>query len=137
MGFDNIIGYLKGGMEAWKKEGFKVDTIDLLTTEEFAKTHKSSNVIDVRVEQQYEEKHVKDATNFVLYNLTDTFDVKKDENYSVYCVTGYLSMIMASILKRKGAKKVSDLTYGFEHLMKDLKKNKKLAKKLVEWYYLL
>ncbi|OYX81977.1 MAG: MBL fold metallo-hydrolase, partial [Flavobacteriales bacterium 32-34-25] len=40
VGFDNIIGHLKGGFEAWKNAKKEIDTINRITAEEFAKTVK-------------------------------------------------------------------------------------------------
>jgi 3-mercaptopyruvate sulfurtransferase SseA len=36
VGFDNLIGHLDGGFEAWKKAGKEIDTVDRITAEEFA-----------------------------------------------------------------------------------------------------
>jgi 3-mercaptopyruvate sulfurtransferase SseA len=37
VGFDNLIGHLDGGFEAWKKAEKEIDTVDRITAEEFAK----------------------------------------------------------------------------------------------------
>ena len=35
VGFDNTLGYLKGGVEAWKEAGKEIDTVDSVNAEEF------------------------------------------------------------------------------------------------------
>jgi len=37
VGFDNLIGHLQGGFEAWQKAGQEIDTVNRITSEQFAK----------------------------------------------------------------------------------------------------
>ena len=63
VGFDNLIGHLEGGFEAWKKTGFEIDTVNRITAEQFGKEVKigESKIIDVRKESEYEAEHVDEA----------------------------------------------------------------------------
>lgn len=36
VGFDNVLGYLKGGFESWKNSGKEIDTVHRISPEEFA-----------------------------------------------------------------------------------------------------
>jgi hydroxyacylglutathione hydrolase len=55
VGFDNLIGHLEGGFEAWSKSGNEIDTVNRITAEEFALQVKigESKVIDIRKESEY------------------------------------------------------------------------------------
>ena len=71
VGFDNVIGYLKGGFEAWKNADKEFDTIESITAEEFAQNMSSSEryVVDVRKASEYLSEHVIDAENAPLDEL--------------------------------------------------------------------
>ncbi|CAG5084706.1 MBL fold metallo-hydrolase [Parvicella tangerina] len=116
VGFDNILGYLEGGFEAWKAAGKEVDAVDTISAEDFAKLYGSQDikVVDVRKPSEYISEHVIDAVNapldFLNKHLTD-FDAEKT-NY-VHCLGGYRSMIANSILKSRGIHNVVDVLGGF------------------------
>ena len=101
-GFDNFIGYLVGGIEAWTQAGFKLDTIGVLSNEEFVKDYKNHKVIDVRGCSGFAKKHVKSVESFDIFKYTDSYNVKSEEDYWLMCQTNYTAMIMASVFKRKG-----------------------------------
>ena len=103
VGFESVMGYLRGGMEAWIKEGYKTDTVDSVSPEEFCRLRSSSNVLDVRKEGEYETAHVKGAELIPLSLLSSKLGkLDKSGQYLVHCAGGYRSMIAASILKKNG-----------------------------------
>src|SRR5690554_7113215 len=63
VGFDNVVGYLKGGFESWTKEDREIDKVDRITPQEFESRFKpeESVVFDVRKESEYEAEHVDEA----------------------------------------------------------------------------
>lgn len=116
VGFDNVIGYLEGGFEAWKNEGKEIDTVETISAEDFAQLKKSDSikVMDVRKESEYLSEHVIDAENAPLDDINNhlaTF-TSNDKNY-VHCAGGYRSMIANSILKSRGIHNVVDVLGGF------------------------
>ena len=67
VGYDNTLGFLEGGIDAWKAAGKELDTIDSLTAEEFAQLLEKGlvdNVIDVRKPTEYITQHIVGAKNF-------------------------------------------------------------------------
>ncbi|MDV3879175.1 MBL fold metallo-hydrolase, partial [Elizabethkingia anophelis] len=49
VGFDNVVGYLKGGLSAWQSAGKETDSVERITPEEFAQRYtKDARIIDVR-----------------------------------------------------------------------------------------
>ena len=63
VGFDNVIGHLKGGFQSWVDEGHETESVKRMTANEFAKAVKIGEdvVIDVRKESEYAAEHVEDA----------------------------------------------------------------------------
>lgn len=119
VGYDNPIGYLKGGFEAWKKAGEDVDTLDEVTPEKLAKLYeeKTINILDVRKESEYNAQHVVGAQNFPLDFINKNMsEVSRDKKYYVHCAGGYRSVIAVSILKSRGYNKLVNIRGGFKAL---------------------
>lgn len=114
VGYDNTIGYIKGGFEAWKESGADVETIESIDAAELAKRMEGDiNVIDVRRPGEYEAEHVEDVPNFPLDFINDNMaELDRDKKYTIHCAGGYRSMMAASILKARGYE-VVDVMGGF------------------------
>ncbi|MCG2612328.1 MBL fold metallo-hydrolase [Flavobacterium sp. SM15] len=105
VGFDNCLGYLKGGVEAWKVAGFETDSIVSISPEQFAseKDQTSLKVVDSRKPGEYSAEHVENAINIPLdFVNSQLSEVPKNEDFYLHCAGGYRSVIMASILKARG-----------------------------------
>ena len=48
VGYENVRGYLAGGINAWRTAGKKVEITNSLNADEFAKNYKTDNIIDVQ-----------------------------------------------------------------------------------------
>lgn len=117
VGFDNVIGHLKGGFEAWKASGQEVDTVNRISAEQFAKEFKKgeSVVVDVRKESEYEAEHVEDAYSKPLAYINNWIrDINPQEHFFVHCAGGYRSMIAASILQARGYRNFTEVEGGFK-----------------------
>lgn len=117
VGFDQTLGYLKGGIDAWQKQGKEVDAVASITPQEFASRYDRvrDQVYDVRKESEYLSEHVNGAKNTPLGSLNDhlgTYGHAK-EAY-VHCAGGYRSMIAASILKSRGIHNLVNVEQGFK-----------------------
>jgi hydroxyacylglutathione hydrolase len=129
VGYDNIIGYLEGGIDNWVTAGKELDTIESISAEEFAKIYKESEgailVQDIRRETEYEAEHIDNAQNVSLASLSKNMKAfsKTSTNY-IHCAGGYRSMIAASILKARGFENIVDIAGGFAAIEKtDIKKS--------------
>lgn len=126
VGYDYTIGYLQGGIEAWKKAGREIDTIKSINANELAeimKKDKNVNVVDVRKQSEYLSEHMENAENAPLDFINDSMlKIDKNKPSYVYCAGGYRSMIFASILKARGYDKLIDINGGF----KDIKDSGKI-----------
>lgn len=115
VGYDNTIGYLKGGFDAWKKAGYEYDTVT--TVEAAALEQKMKNnvpVFDLRKPGEYASEHILDVPSTPLDFLNEHLaEFPKEENFYVHCAGGYRSMIAASILKARGYHNVIDVKGGY------------------------
>ena len=121
VGFDNILGHLKGGFEAWKTAGFDIDTVNRISAEQFEKEVKigESKVVDIRKESEYEAEHLEDAYSKPLANINDWIkDINPNEHFFMHCAGGYRSMIAASILQARGYRNFSEIEGGFNAITK-------------------
>jgi hydroxyacylglutathione hydrolase len=104
VGFDQVLGYLKGGIANWIAAGFETDSMKSISPEEFAnQINSQSIVVDARKPSEFEAEHVKDALNIPLDTINENFQsVPKEDDFFLHCAGGYRSVIMASILKSRG-----------------------------------
>jgi hydroxyacylglutathione hydrolase len=118
VGYDYTIGYLNGGMDAWKQAGKEVETIDSISAETFAKQYEQNNaikVVDVRKPSEYQAEHVETAQSAPLDYLNEHLaELPKEETMYLHCAGGYRSMIAASILKARGFNNVVNVAGGFK-----------------------
>jgi hydroxyacylglutathione hydrolase len=116
VGYDNVLGYLEGGISTWVHSGKEMDQINSISAETFAAEVKTTKftVLDVRKPNEYLSEHVIDAKNSPLSSLNEnTSYLDKNETYYVYCRGGYRSMISSSILKARGFNNLIEIAGGF------------------------
>ena len=121
VGYDNTVGYLKGGFESWKNAGLEFDTVTSVSAEkldEILKQVQNDNekvpVFDVRKPGEYAAEHILDVPSTPLDFINDHLsEFPKEETFYVHCAGGYRSMIAASILKSRGYHNVVDVLGGF------------------------
>ncbi|KYP14548.1 MBL fold metallo-hydrolase [Flavihumibacter sp. CACIAM 22H1] len=120
VGYDNTLGYLKGGITAWKQAGFPIDSIDEIDAAAFARMYEkypSLQVLDVRRASEYASQHIEGTLNFPLDFINSNMGMlDKNQTYYVHCAGGYRSVITASILKARGYHKLVNIQGGFAAL---------------------
>ncbi|PVD51531.1 MBL fold metallo-hydrolase [Terrimonas sp.] len=106
VGYDNTLGYLEGGIKAWKEAGFDTDNIPEITATDFAELYakdKTIHLLDARKESEFTSQHIKGAKNFPLDFINSNMGMlQKDNKYYIHCAGGYRSLITTSILKSRG-----------------------------------
>ena len=121
VGFDNVLGYLQGGFDAWKSAGKEVDIVDRINAEKFTNevVPGESKIIDVRKESEYAAEHVEDAYSKPLAFINEWVkDIDPDEHFYMHCAGGYRSMIAASILQARGYRHFTEIEGGFNAIAK-------------------
>ncbi|MBU3676537.1 MAG: MBL fold metallo-hydrolase, partial [Chitinophagaceae bacterium] len=121
VGFDHLLGHLKGGFAAWQAENKEIDTVNRITPEAFAEQVDVNNdvVIDVRKEGEYSAEHVENAYSKPLAYINDWIkDIQPDTHFFLHCAGGYRSMMAASILQARGYRNFSEVAGGFNAIAK-------------------
>ena len=119
VGFDNVIGFLNGGIDAWIKAGKETDKVNRISAEQFKSElkPKENMVVDVRKESEYAAQHVDEAFNKPLAYINDwinTIDPK--QHFYLHCQGGYRSMIAASLLQARGYRNFTEVAGGFKSI---------------------
>ena len=118
VGYDNTLGYLNGGMEAWTVAGKAADTLTSIPAAQFEQVYnKTDPILDVRKHGEYHTEHVATAQHFPLDYIYEHMNaVHNDNTYYIYCAGGYRSVIAASLLKARGFSKLIDIAGGYNAL---------------------
>lgn len=121
VGFDNTLGFLEGGLEAWKKEGKATDTVDGVDAYRLKNVSEKENptLFDVRKPGEYLSEHLPDAKNTPLDFINEHMnEFPLEKPFYIHCAGGYRSMIAASILKSRGIHNLIDVKGGFGAIKK-------------------
>jgi rhodanese-related sulfurtransferase/glyoxylase-like metal-dependent hydrolase (beta-lactamase superfamily II) len=108
IGYENIVGELAGGVDAWTAASLPTTTTELTQ----AQADPGMRVLDIRQEAEYREGHVPGALHVELGNLTDVVGQLPDVPTVVMCGHGERAMGAASILSGSGLTHVSVLAGG-------------------------
>lgn len=121
VGFDNVMGHLEGGFEAWREAGKETDSISRITAEQFASAVKigEHKIIDVRKESEYAAEHIEEAYSMPLAYINEWIrDIDPQAHFYLHCAGGYRSMIAASILQARGFRNFTEVEGGFNAIAK-------------------
>ncbi|MDT8346202.1 MAG: MBL fold metallo-hydrolase [Flavobacteriaceae bacterium] len=115
VGFDHVLGYLEGGIEAWEASEKSIEALTSVDAQSLETAiSNGANVVDVRNPGEIEAAHIKSSTAAPLGELDAHFDqLKSLQPFYVHCAGGYRSVIAASLLKRNGISEVVDVAGGF------------------------
>lgn len=117
VGYDNTVGFLKGGFDSWKDSGKDYEISKRISATELEKSMKDEKplIIDVRKKSEFDSEHVIGAINVPLNEINKHLaQFPKDSPFVLHCAGGYRSMIAASILKQRGWEDFTDVTGGFD-----------------------
>lgn len=121
VGYDNCLGFLKNGMDAWKQAGEPEDRILGIEAADFVTQYNTGTirVLDVRKPGEYDASHLETAASYPLDFITDWQDnLDKSQTYYIHCAGGYRSMIAASLLKKQGYQSLIDVAGGYAAIQK-------------------
>jgi hydroxyacylglutathione hydrolase len=123
VGFENVAGYLEGGVEAWKNAGMPLDNVISINPAEFAADVRSGKsektILDVRRPGEFNSGHVEGAEHFCLTNFSKKENLEKlshEEPYYLHCAGGYRSVIAASIMKANGFTNLVNVRKGWTEI---------------------
>ncbi|MEM6674800.1 MAG: rhodanese-like domain-containing protein, partial [Planctomycetota bacterium] len=116
IGFDDVRGFLEGGMAALRDRpelvasGERVSAVEL---QEALTKEDGLLLLDVRTPSEWEGGHVEGSLNIPLAELTARMgEVPRDRALAVMCQSGYRSSLASSLLGREGIEGVVDAVGG-------------------------
>ncbi len=121
VGFDNVLGFLKGGFEAWKNSGKETDFVKRISAQQLEDEIKikKAKIIDVRKESEYNAEHVNEAYSKPLAYINNWIhQINPEEHFYLHCAGGYRSMMAASILQARGYRNFTEIEGGFNEICK-------------------
>jgi hydroxyacylglutathione hydrolase len=116
VGLDSVVGYLAGGMNAWRQAGFPETTLPQLSPRELhdrLRRGEQLRTIDVRADGEWKSGHIEGATLIMGGHLADRADeLRGNGPIAIVCGAGYRSTVAASVLERAGVGPVYNVTGG-------------------------
>jgi len=116
IGFDNVAGYLQGGLKSLEPRLELVAFTERLSAPFAAELLSSNNpplAVDVRTPREREQKQIGGSVGVPLSRLAEKLaTLPKDRPLLVYCAGGYRSSIAASLLERAGFGRVAEIAGG-------------------------
>ena len=106
LGYDDLAGYLAGGMWAWHTAGRESSSTRMITVQELCRhldAHEDAWILDVRSDAEVEAAQVPDAQHIHLTQLPHHLDeVPKDRTVTIFCGSDVRATMAASLLQRAG-----------------------------------
>ena len=102
IGYDDVLGYVEGGIEAWARE-YPVETVQSIHPKELRERLNEVTLVDVRMQSEWNEGHIPNANHFEGGRVAwEEFPFSQDRPLAIQCASGSRSMIAISVLKRRG-----------------------------------
>ena len=119
VGFDNVIGYLKGGINSWIKSGGIISKVLNESASKFSTVNNNKDILDVRSKNEHKSESLLNSINIPLIDLSKSIDkVSFEKTFYVHCKGGYRSMIAASILLANGISNFLNIPGGYDKIKK-------------------
>ena len=116
IGFDNVLGYLDGGIEAARSRPEVVRRIRRVGPGELARelTQEPMALVDVRFPGEWAQGAIPGAVHIPLDQLEERLaEIPREGRVAVYCQSGMRSSTAASLLEQAGFGDVIDLAGGY------------------------
>ena len=108
LGFDDVAGYLSGGMLTWHTAGLESHSIRTVTVQQLCTLldeGQETSILDVRSEEELETARIPGAQHIHLTQLPEHLDeVPQDRIVYIFCGSGMRSTIAASLLQGAGVR---------------------------------
>lgn len=116
IGYDNIFGYLSGGMSSWIAHGLPIDSLSPISAQQLKKEmdgRNSGHIVDVRTPEERAQGYIPGSKHIPMTRILDAgLDIPKNEELITVCGTGYRANIVASRLKQENFTRVHSLAGG-------------------------
>jgi glyoxylase-like metal-dependent hydrolase (beta-lactamase superfamily II)/rhodanese-related sulfurtransferase len=118
VGYERVVGFFVGGMEAWEAAGLPVTSGDIqdVSPQELSAMLKNGSrpvVVDVREPWEYAQGHIPGSLLIPLGQLASRLDeLDPSRPVAAICASGNRSQSAAALLGQKGFKKVYNVVHG-------------------------
>ncbi len=118
VGFDDVQGYLEGGMDAWETSGLDVASVATMSVHDMSRrmsevSQGSLTLVDVRTENEWNGGHIDGAIHIHAGKLGENLEqIPRDKPVAVMCGSGYRASIASSLLRREGYDNVANVIGG-------------------------
>ncbi len=110
IGYDNLAGFLSGGIAAWYMKALPIDSLNLISVQSLKEKldrNEEMLILDVRRDEEWEKGHIERAEHIYVGQLEKNLDkLPRSCPIVVYCDSSRRSNIAASILKKNGYNEV-------------------------------
>lgn len=121
VGYDQVIGYLAGGMASWQEADKTIQTLNAMTVEQLHALRHDLHILDVRDQNEWDEGHIKGAQHLPYYFIEQRLQEQPaaltryiDQPLAVICGSGQRSAIACSILQRHDFAQLFNVMGGME-----------------------
>jgi hydroxyacylglutathione hydrolase len=115
VGYDQVIGFLEGGMVAWQEAGLPVQQLSQLSVEELASRRHALTILDVRDQGEWDEGHIAGAIHLPYYAVLDqVHTLDRTRPLAVICASGQRSTIASALIQRHGFTAVANVVGGID-----------------------
>jgi len=116
IGFDNVAGYLKDGMQSLASRPDLTKTSERFSpplAAEVLASQRAPQLVDVRTPGEREQKFIAGSVGMPLTHLLErSTELDKQQSVVIYCAGGYRSSIAASLLQQAGFSNVNEIAGG-------------------------
>ncbi len=103
IGYDDLVGYVEGGIDGWARAGYEVDTTQSMPVKELRERLSEVTLVDVRQLSEWNDGHIKGAIHFEGGRIPwEELPFPTDKPLAIQCASGNRSMIAISVLHRRG-----------------------------------
>ena len=112
VGYENVVGYLHGGIDSYRG---KIERVRSIHADQIkAEIKRGAMVLDVRKPGEWKAGHLKQATFLPLDGFPENLkNLDRETPYLIHCGGGYRSMTAISIMKLNGFETLINVYEGF------------------------
>ncbi len=118
IGYDDLRGFVEGGIESARREGLPIESIPMWTVNELGERLGSSDppvVLDVRTDAEWFQGHIPGAVHLEAGRIPEAGPLlPSDRTILAHCVHGARSTAVAAVLARKGFRSLALLRDGVQ-----------------------
>jgi hydroxyacylglutathione hydrolase len=119
IGYDGLAGYLDGGIDAWARAGYPVETVPSMDVKELRERLNEVTLVDVRQLSEWNAGHIPGAMHIEAGRIAwDDLPFPHNRPLAIQCASGNRSMSVSSVLRRRGYHNVIQVEGGINQWQK-------------------